>query len=1054
MGEHSRYEKRIKVKITNTGISNSFIKIKVQNVNSNEFIALMDLKSIYKSADDITNEDIQLGDNLYIVRLDLDNYARCRIVEMNDYNSAATIELIDSCCKIKINYNQLRILPKSSSLYKIPSISNEYVIAELIVSKEYDDYRQKFVKFHELVVNKFLGMEILSENRAGKYVHLYSLEASIVHDIVPNHPTLKSILKRIHLSEQMSLMLEQYNNESCHTSPEKLHPSSTPSDLLSFSSVDQFPIDEKYEVRISAYVKGPKLFYVQSTKVLQKYQQFHIDLQKLDLHPLKRHPKVSEICLAFLDSNNVQRVEIMETNDDMFKVRMIDHGTEHVVNFKDLYVMPESIISEKPFAWKFALHDIDKLNNLNNMEMSFYFQYITNNKRLILVTKSGSADMTAKCSLFDGTNNIFDMLSAWDPRTLRYPNQITLINSHKVKIVFAESPKLFFVNICEATNLHSALFEEFSNFNGCNYRIPTVNSACYVTVNNKNWRGSFEKRISSSICQIKLVDIGITEDFSCKEVKVMVEKFTNVPPLAYKCCLVEYKTKSFDNDILKAFIMKCKQFQTFNMNIIDYDGDIYYVALENDLEQSISNELLENASQISSKTPPKEVITKQIQLSPVQNEDQPQTSSFLDQSSPIIRRSAPSKIIEDWTNDERREFGEKNSWDDSSNDDSFQEFNCNGMITSIISPNDFTIQCSKTLPLVKKIVSELQISAPNDCPLTEFVNGTLCIAMNPYSNEWCRSIILDAHISEDNTLVTVRDVDNGQIFSVENLNELKRGFIFMMKPYFGIRCGLPIKIKHNIDDEAMRLFVEMCSNKEIRYKIIAMNEFINVCDILVDDKSVTDRLVELDVAVKLKYIPNDSVFVPFVKNLTEFYVHLERELQLIENINHYAKHYEQIPLKAPVEGMTVMASSKKYNKWYRGKILSIDEAGIKVKYMEFGDTEILKKSDLGMMDEYCFLKQLPLAHRCSFDLPKDLNPDSPKAIEEFKKIINNGFKKLNLRMIEPKLNRSIVALYLEDETNILEKLLIQLCDKLDIKETSMLFDSKISNSTASSESFL
>jgi len=123
----------------------------------------MDLKSIFKSADDITNEDIQLGDNLYIARLDLDNYARCRVVEMNDFHSIATIELIDSCYKIKINYNQLRILPKSSSLYKIPSISNEYVMAELIISREYDDYRQKFVKFHELVVNKYLKMEILKE---------------------------------------------------------------------------------------------------------------------------------------------------------------------------------------------------------------------------------------------------------------------------------------------------------------------------------------------------------------------------------------------------------------------------------------------------------------------------------------------------------------------------------------------------------------------------------------------------------------------------------------------------------------------------------------------------------------------------------------------------------------------------------------------------------------------------------------------------------------------------------------------------------------------------
>ncbi|CAG9798660.1 unnamed protein product [Chironomus riparius] len=1053
MGEHSKHTKRIKVKITNTEISNSFIKIKAQNAISDEYFALMDLKSIYKSADDITNEDIKLSDQIYISRLDLDNYARCRVAEMNDYNSIATIELIDSCCKIKINYNQLRILPKSSSLYKIPSISKEYIIAELIVSKEYDDYRQKFVKFHELIVNKYLEMEILNENRAGKYVQLYSFDASIVHDLIPNHPTLKTILKRIHLPEQMSLLLEQFNNDSCQASPEIALKPSNSSDMLSFSSLDQFPINETHEVRISSYVNGPKLFYVQSTKAFQKYQEFHINLQKIDLHPLRSRPKVSDICLAFLDSNNVQRVEIMETNGNIFIVRLIDHGIEQVVKFKDLHVMPDNILSQKPFAWKFALHGIDKLNNLNKSEIAFYFQFITNNKRLLLITTSGSADTTTKCSLFDGSNDILEMLNAWDPHTLRYPKQITLTNSHKIKIVFAESPKLFYVNICEALNTHSALFEEFSNFNGCNYRMLAANSACYVTVNNKKWRGCFEKRTSSSICQIKLVDIGITEDFSSKEIKVMVDKFTNVPPLAYKCCLFEYKNENFDKKVLKTFIMKCKQYQTFNMNIIDYDGEIYYVALENDSEQNISDELLSSTIQSDSITQSKEAIVDQNNKSTAHSENQPQTSSESYESSPKQQQSTPSTTYEDWTYDERKEYGENSLWEDSSHENSLQDFDCNGIITSIISPNDFTIQCSKKIPEVKQMLSELQVAAPTECLLTEFVNTTFCIAMNPFSMEWCRSIIIDADITDENTFVIVRDVDNGQIFSVENLNELKRAsFLFMIKPHYGIRCGLPITIKRNIDDEAMRLFVEMCSNKEIRYKIIAMNEFISVCDILVNEKSITDTLVELDVAIKLKYLPNDIVYVPFIKNLTEFYVHLERETQLVKNINHYAQKYEQIPLKAPVEGMTVMAKSTKFKRWYRGKVLSIDVEKVKVKYMDFGDSEMLTKADLGMMDEHCFLKQLPLAHRCSFNLQSDLNPDSSKAVEEFKKIVDNGFNKLYLRMIEPKLNRSVVALHLEDETNILQEL-IKLCDKLDNKDESISFDSKISNSTASSESF-
>jgi hypothetical protein len=218
------------------------------------------------------------------------------------------------------------------------------------------------------------------------------LDASIVHDIIPNHPTLKTILKRINLPEQMSLMLEQYNNESCHASPEKaLSSSSKSNDILSFSSIEQYPINEEHDVRVSSYVKGPKLFYVQSMKSLQKYQEFHINLQKVVLRPLKSRPKVSELCLAYIESNNVQRIEIMEANGNMFRVRLIDHGAEQLIKFRDLHEMPDILRAEKPYAWKFALHDVDKLRNLNNTELSFYFQFITNAKRLTLVTKSGSA---------------------------------------------------------------------------------------------------------------------------------------------------------------------------------------------------------------------------------------------------------------------------------------------------------------------------------------------------------------------------------------------------------------------------------------------------------------------------------------------------------------------------------------------------------------------------------------------------------------------------------------------------------------------------------------
>lgn len=216
------------------------------------------------------------------------------------------------------------------------------------------------------------------------------MEASIVHDIIPNHPTLKTIMKRINLRDQMSLMHEQYINESYDEISENdslLESSSR--ELKKLCSIEEFQTGVKHEIRISSYENGPRLFYVHSIKSLPQYQDFHVNLQKLSLQPLKNRPRLSDICLAFLESNNVQRVEIIEIKNDIFKVRLVDHGSERMVNLTDLFEIPEEIKVHKPFAWKFALYQVEQIVSLSHAELNFYFQFITMDKRLSLYSQVG-----------------------------------------------------------------------------------------------------------------------------------------------------------------------------------------------------------------------------------------------------------------------------------------------------------------------------------------------------------------------------------------------------------------------------------------------------------------------------------------------------------------------------------------------------------------------------------------------------------------------------------------------------------------------------------------
>lgn len=633
------------------------------------------------------------------------------------------------------------------------------------------------------------------------------------------------------------------------------------------------------------------------------------------------------------------------------------------------------------------------------------------------------------------------MLKKYDPRSLRYPPNVGLSATgpvQKVKIVYIESPWAFFINVCDQVKEQEGIIEEFSKFNPCLYRNLSIGSACCVKINGRNCRGQFVKK-SASICQIKLIDIGLIEEFSCNEVKLMIEKFVKFPPLAYKCCLVEFKNLPNDKATINNFFTICKRYQVLTMNIKSVENDVYYVTLENESGQNIANELLSESTASTASEP----LCRKCSHTSINTETQTDLNPIVVQLNPV---SSMSSLV-DWTSEERKELGDDDNWDTSTDEIDPINFKNTGVVASIISPNDFTIQCEENLKIIEETLNDLQISAQNECPLTEFVCSTYCAAKNPYTEKWCRAIILDSMIDAENTLITVRDADNGQIFSIESIDsELKSlPFSSMIRPFYGIRCTLPIKIRNNLEDEATRLFNEIVSQK-IRYEIVGCNQYLNVCNILSNGQNVADYLAKMNVATKLKTLPNGSVYIVHVKNLEEFYVQLKQEEEILNNVHQCSKSYEQISIKKPMEGMTVMSKSKEYNMWYRAKITEIKNGDIVVKYLDFGNEEKQSITEIGLVNDHLLSKTPPLAHRCSLNLPRIYDPNSSKAIEHLREIANKGYNGVIIRMVEAKLNRAIIELYNKDEKNISVEL-IDLCDKLeDIEPSDFSRDSSIVSS--------
>jgi hypothetical protein len=151
----------LKVKVSEVVFVKPFLKIYAQN-DSGRLNALKPLKSLYEAAKALTNVDIILGE-IYVGKIDQQRYDRCRVIEVNDFTSIASVDFIDHGRQGRLPYSKLRRLGESTILHSMPAACEQYVIAELIVSVQHENFRQKLEKLRELIVNKVFRAVIVAK---------------------------------------------------------------------------------------------------------------------------------------------------------------------------------------------------------------------------------------------------------------------------------------------------------------------------------------------------------------------------------------------------------------------------------------------------------------------------------------------------------------------------------------------------------------------------------------------------------------------------------------------------------------------------------------------------------------------------------------------------------------------------------------------------------------------------------------------------------------------------------------------------------------------------
>lgn len=320
-------------------------------------------------------------------------------------------------------------------------------------------------------------------------------------------------------------------------------------------------------------------------------------------------------------------------------------------------------------------------------------------------------------------------------------------------------------------------------------------------------------------------------------------------------------------------------------------------------------------------------------------------------------------------------------------------------ITHVTNLNDFTIQELSKVQEFYNFVEELQNVANSQGPLTAFSVGSFCLTYDMFTSKWFRATIIDADLN--NFMITVASLDEGKTCSITTCTYLKTiPLMFVFKPYYGIRCSLPVS--HELGEEAQAtrsLTAMMNSNLTMRY-IVEFKQNFHFIELFEDDQSVVDIFIKKGFAKRQIVAPRGPAYINYINSITDFSVHMESDDVLLKQIQAYTDQYDKtVNVNNPEVGMLVLAFHRSENAWYRAIIKAIKGKKFEVYFIDHGNCATLET--IGCINDQTIAKVHPLAIRCSLVVKQGYTKFSDQDQKFFKDFAAKGETRVDVRMVNP-----------------------------------------------------
>ncbi|KAL6267474.1 hypothetical protein P5V15_000550 [Pogonomyrmex californicus] len=322
-------------------------------------------------------------------------------------------------------------------------------------------------------------------------------------------------------------------------------------------------------------------------------------------------------------------------------------------------------------------------------------------------------------------------------------------------------------------------------------------------------------------------------------------------------------------------------------------------------------------------------------------------------------------------------------------------------VSHVDSPSQFWLQYTDKIASLNEKQEQLQLEVPNFSTIDGIPEeGTLCIASYSIDNLWYRAEVLDA----DEDITTIRFIDYGNTDVIDNKTSSIRQIPDTWKnlEIFALKCRLdiiPVDTEDWSESTCERFRNLVMSAETLQVQIVA-DTMPKRVELFIDNKSVSETLVEekhaiiinteqepVDEIVDLELDPH-SAFVCHVNSPSEFWVQEEKSVADLEVMADRFMVADMFPKIDDIkEGLLCVAKYPEDEQWYRARVVSHDENGTQVIYIDYGNSAVSTEirtipEDLASIP--------PLSRKCCLELPSQIKEWSEQAREEFVKLAADG----------------------------------------------------------------